>query len=323
MTATTDDLLDDQIIAACDRLMARYHHCVNLTGVDVGFAWKKGLQTRQIALRLHVHTKIPPQFLSPKARFPGQFEGFPVDVMESCCAGSSTFLRPDGQSWLDWFEKTAGRDAVSNQPIHEYLTPEQFKQMFSGLNVPAHNRLQTRPATSPGARLMSMQWPNSPDKALPCHPNPFPGMAPYQGRIRPNISPTPPPPIRNWTAERLLAKLGQVRSDAYIASEHRQAATAVALRQKVSLMEFIWPNLKMALFAESPRFRELLPETGLDSPGFPDDAGEWIASAVNFWPAFENIYLQVTPAALAQATDFLDVLTSLHRNLRKLGYEVV
>lgn len=323
MFTIADNVLDAKVIAACDRLLVQFGQRVNLTGVDVGFAWRKGRQTRQIALRLHVITKIPPKFLHRKARFPQQFDGYQVDVMEACCNGASTFVRPDGQSWSDWFDQaTLPHKRPENSPRF-YQTPEQFQRMFTDLMSLPHTRLPTQHATSPDASQVSLQWPSSPDKVLPCLSDPFQRMEPCQDRTRPNYPPVKPPLPRNWTAERMLAKLGQVQIGGNLGPEHRQTKNAVALMQKVSLMAFIWPNLKNALFVESPCFRELLPETPLSSFDLPEGPAEWIATAVNFWPAFERLSLQVPAKDLVTAVDFMDVLTSLHRQLRKLGYEVV
>lgn len=53
-----------------------------VTAVDVGYKIKEGRLTDELAIRVHVKRKLPPEALSEYELFPERLGGFSVDVIE-------------------------------------------------------------------------------------------------------------------------------------------------------------------------------------------------------------------------------------------------
>jgi hypothetical protein len=54
-----------------------------VTAVDLGFKWKEGELTGQVAIRVHVQEKKPAAELQPWEQFPSEVAGIPVDIIEA------------------------------------------------------------------------------------------------------------------------------------------------------------------------------------------------------------------------------------------------
>jgi hypothetical protein len=54
-----------------------------VTALDVGFAFKDGVMTNQLAVRVHVSQKLPEEALESYEIFPDDLNGIPVDVIEA------------------------------------------------------------------------------------------------------------------------------------------------------------------------------------------------------------------------------------------------
>jgi hypothetical protein len=54
----------------------------SVTGMDIGFKMVGGQQTPQLAIRVYVRQKLPPDQVPPRERLPEQVGGVPVDVIE-------------------------------------------------------------------------------------------------------------------------------------------------------------------------------------------------------------------------------------------------
>ena len=54
-----------------------------VTAVDVGFRFKDGAMTNELAIRVHVRRKLPVEALEPHMVFPESLGGIQVDVIEA------------------------------------------------------------------------------------------------------------------------------------------------------------------------------------------------------------------------------------------------
>ncbi|MCA9921568.1 MAG: hypothetical protein KC421_04305, partial [Anaerolineales bacterium] len=54
-----------------------------VTAVDLGFKWKDGQMTDQLAIRVHVNKKRPLPEIAEADRFPDEVEGISIDVIEA------------------------------------------------------------------------------------------------------------------------------------------------------------------------------------------------------------------------------------------------
>lgn len=90
----------------------------------------------------------------------------------------------------------------------------------------------------------------------------------------------------------------------------------------ISLSGFIWPNLKAAMEAEDPAFRGIKKSTTFKSLKPNDELGYWIAPAVNGWPAFQALSVEVNPAAFFPGKNFYWALAVLSEAIEDKGFEV-
>lgn len=63
-----------------------------VTAVGLGFKWRHGLMTEEVAIRVHVVRKKAPTELSDLERFPKEVQGVPVDVVEATYSPQSFWL---------------------------------------------------------------------------------------------------------------------------------------------------------------------------------------------------------------------------------------
>jgi hypothetical protein len=54
----------------------------NVVGVGIGFRYREGEQTDELALTVMVRQKLSPSELRPRDRIPRELDGVPVDVQE-------------------------------------------------------------------------------------------------------------------------------------------------------------------------------------------------------------------------------------------------
>ncbi len=54
----------------------------SVTGMDIGFKMVAGQQTPQLAIRVYVREKLPPEQIPPREGIPQEVDGIPVDVLE-------------------------------------------------------------------------------------------------------------------------------------------------------------------------------------------------------------------------------------------------
>jgi len=72
-----------QVQAAFDMAVRKYGGRPQVTGIDVGYKWKNGRQTKTVAVRIHVREKYKPAGLALRERLPKVLNGVPVDVIEA------------------------------------------------------------------------------------------------------------------------------------------------------------------------------------------------------------------------------------------------
>jgi hypothetical protein len=65
-----------------DRVKDAWSARESVTGMDIGFKMVGGQQTRQLAIRVYVRQKLPPEQVPPRERIPEEVGGVPVDVIE-------------------------------------------------------------------------------------------------------------------------------------------------------------------------------------------------------------------------------------------------
>ncbi len=65
--------------------IARFAHRPEVTGVDLGYKFKDGQMTRQLAVRVHVREKFARRLLTARELLPRTFEGLPLDVIQTNC----------------------------------------------------------------------------------------------------------------------------------------------------------------------------------------------------------------------------------------------
>jgi hypothetical protein len=70
-------------VAELDRVREAWLQRPGVTAVDVGFRTKDGRITKELAIRVHVRRKRPPDQLSDEERFPQRLGRFSVDVIEA------------------------------------------------------------------------------------------------------------------------------------------------------------------------------------------------------------------------------------------------
>lgn len=78
-------MLDEQFEQArneLDRVKDAWLARETVTGMDIGFKMQGGQQTTQLAIRVYVRRKLPPEQVPPRERIPEEVGGVPVDVIE-------------------------------------------------------------------------------------------------------------------------------------------------------------------------------------------------------------------------------------------------
>jgi hypothetical protein len=73
----------DAAIAELDKVRKEWLKRDNVTGVDVGFRFKDGQMTDELAIRVRVRQKLPLDALDKGEAFPECLGDFPVDITES------------------------------------------------------------------------------------------------------------------------------------------------------------------------------------------------------------------------------------------------
>jgi len=54
-----------------------------VTAIDIGYRYRGGQMTDELAIRVHVQHKLPANQLAPETLFPAYLGPFPVDVIEA------------------------------------------------------------------------------------------------------------------------------------------------------------------------------------------------------------------------------------------------
>jgi hypothetical protein len=78
----SDGLEISQIRAVKDKYEKRLLRKRNVVGVGIGFRYREGEQTEELALTVMVRQKLSPSELRPRDRIPSELDGVPVDVQE-------------------------------------------------------------------------------------------------------------------------------------------------------------------------------------------------------------------------------------------------
>ena len=73
----------DEAIAELDKVRDEWMKREGVTALDVGFKFKDGKMTNQLAIRVHVRRKLSPESLPVEQLFPVSLGRFPVDVIEA------------------------------------------------------------------------------------------------------------------------------------------------------------------------------------------------------------------------------------------------
>jgi hypothetical protein len=82
MSFEVSDSEQKAAIAELDKVRADWLRRPEVTAVDVGFRFKEGRMTSELAIRVHVRRKLPKEALSDYMLFPETLGDFPVDVIE-------------------------------------------------------------------------------------------------------------------------------------------------------------------------------------------------------------------------------------------------
>lgn len=75
--------IDDRLIAVYHKVLAKYGHRPEVTGVDIGLQRRSGMETGVLAVRVHVLEKVAKRYLTGRELFPRQIDGVPIDVIEA------------------------------------------------------------------------------------------------------------------------------------------------------------------------------------------------------------------------------------------------
>lgn len=70
-------------IAELNKVRDQWLKRPGVTAVDVGYKIKDGKLTDELAIRVHVKRKLPPEALSEHEKFPKKLGRFNVDVIEA------------------------------------------------------------------------------------------------------------------------------------------------------------------------------------------------------------------------------------------------
>jgi hypothetical protein len=113
----------EQIEKVYKKVVKKYSHRENVTGVDVGFRYDKGKRTKEMAVRIHVREKIPEHALKAEEIFPKMIDDVVIDVIEAVYKSHprSSVLEPVQDTMMD-----RGQRFVTLQPgisvAHESVT---------------------------------------------------------------------------------------------------------------------------------------------------------------------------------------------------------
>src|SRR4030095_234653 len=113
----------EQIEKVYKKVVKKYSHHENVTGVDVGFRYDKGKRTKEMAVRIHVREKIPEHALKAEEIFPKMIDDVVIDVIEAVYKSHprSSVLEPVQDTMMD-----RGQRFVTLQPgisvAHESVT---------------------------------------------------------------------------------------------------------------------------------------------------------------------------------------------------------
>lgn len=84
-----------QLDGAYGKALTSYAHRENVTGVDIGYRYKDGQRTDELAIRVHVKEKLPETALEAAQVFPKEIDEVPVDVIQAVYSLSKeTMLEP-------------------------------------------------------------------------------------------------------------------------------------------------------------------------------------------------------------------------------------
>jgi hypothetical protein len=100
----------DKLQAVAEIAEKRYLHRPNVTGVDIGYRWKDGKRTDEIAVRVHVKEKIPPHALEAAEVIPETIDDIPIDVIEAR-------YRPGDKNALPARESTPAGHRTRRDPL--------------------------------------------------------------------------------------------------------------------------------------------------------------------------------------------------------------
>lgn len=73
----------DAALNELNKVRAEWLRRPGVTAVDVGYKFKGGEMTDELAIRVHVRRKLPPEALSEHELFPERLGEFSVDVIEA------------------------------------------------------------------------------------------------------------------------------------------------------------------------------------------------------------------------------------------------
>lgn len=72
-----------QLEGAYRKALSSYSHRDNVTAVDIGYRYKDGTRTDELAVRVHVREKLPESVLEDAELLPAEIDGIPVDVIQA------------------------------------------------------------------------------------------------------------------------------------------------------------------------------------------------------------------------------------------------
>ena len=72
-----------QLENAYRKALAAYGHRENVTAVDIGYRYKDGRRTDDLAVRVHLKEKLPESVLEAAEVLPEEIDGVPVDVVQA------------------------------------------------------------------------------------------------------------------------------------------------------------------------------------------------------------------------------------------------
>jgi len=73
----------EEAVVELDKVREEWMKRPGVTALDVGYEFKGGKMTDQLAIRVHVRRKLPVEALPANEVFPDKLGRFPVDVIEA------------------------------------------------------------------------------------------------------------------------------------------------------------------------------------------------------------------------------------------------